>query len=148
LGYRVIALSRGADKAALAKELGAHLYIDAAAQNPAEALQALGGADLIMCTAPNSAAMAEAVGGLSPRGKLLILGASFEPMTIHPIALLSGKTIAGWPSGTPKDSEDTLAYSALSGVAARIETFPLAKANEAFARMMSNKARFRVVLVP
>lgn len=148
LGFRTVALSRGTDKEELARELGAHDYIDSAANDPAEALQAMGGADLILVTAPSSKAMKSVFGGLAPRGKLLIVGASFEPLEIEPLALLSGKSVAGWPSGVPKDSEDTLELSAATGIKPMIETYPLAKAGEAFARMMGNEARFRVVLVP
>ncbi|MCB9542104.1 MAG: alcohol dehydrogenase catalytic domain-containing protein [Myxococcales bacterium] len=148
LGYRTVALSRGSDKEALARELGAHVYIDTAAEDGAEALQKLGGADLVLVTAPNAAAMKSAFGGLKPRGKLLIVGAAFEPLEINPIELLSGKTVAGWPSGTPKASEETLDYSAVAGIKPMIETFPLAEAGKAYARMMNNEARFRVVLVP
>lgn len=146
LGYRVVALSRGPDKEDLARELGAHHYIDTKANDPAEALQAMGGADLILCTAPSHKAMEAVFGGLSPRGKLLIVGAAFEPMSISPLELLSGKSVAGWPSGKPIDSEQAMVYSATAGVRAQIETFPLKDAAEAFERMMSNAARFRVVL--
>jgi D-arabinose 1-dehydrogenase-like Zn-dependent alcohol dehydrogenase len=148
MGFRTIAISRGADKAALAKELGAHDYVDTAAAPAAETLTKLGGADLVLATAPSSDAIADAMGGLKPRGKLLIVAAPFTPMPIHAMGLLSGKTIAGWPSGSAIDSEDTMAFSALTGVRPRVEIFKLANAEAAFAHMMENKARFRAVLVP
>ncbi|MCX5744366.1 MAG: alcohol dehydrogenase [Proteobacteria bacterium] len=148
MGFRTIAISRGADKAALARELGAHAYVDTEANTAAVGLQQLGGADVILATAPNSDAIQSTVDGLKPRGKLLIVAAPFTPITVSAMGLLSGKTIAGWPSGSAIDSEDTMAFSALTGVRPRVETFPLAQAEQAFAHMMANKARFRAVLVP
>jgi alcohol dehydrogenase, propanol-preferring len=148
LGFRTVALSRGADKEALARELGAHDYVDTAAEGASEGLQRLGGADLVLATAPNSDAMASVIDGLKPRGKLLIVAASTEPLTIQPLLLLSGKSIAGWPSGSAIDSEETMNFSALTGVRPRTESFPLEKAEEAFQRVMANKVRFRAVLVP
>jgi D-arabinose 1-dehydrogenase-like Zn-dependent alcohol dehydrogenase len=146
LGFITIAISAGKDKETLARKLGATHYIDAGRGDPAAALQKLGGAHLILATAPSARAIAPLVGGLTPRGKLLIVGADAEPMNIHPIALLSGRTVAGWPSGTARDSEDTLSFSQLQGVRPMVETFPLARAAEAYAHMLSGKARFRVVL--
>jgi alcohol dehydrogenase, propanol-preferring len=148
MGFRTIAISRGADKAQLAQELGAHEYIDTQRVKASEALQRLGGADLVLATAPNAEAIGSTVGGLKPRGKLLIVAAPFEPLSINTFGLLSGKSVAGWPSGTAIDSEDTMAFSALTGVRPRIETFKLEQANEAFAKMMENQVRFRAVLVP
>lgn len=148
MGFRTVAISRGADKAALARELGAHEYIDTAVTGAAEGLVALGGADLVLATAPSSAAMESTVGGLKPRGKLLIVAAAFEPVKVSAMGLLSGKSIAGWPSGSAIDSEDTMAFSALTNVRPRVETFPLERAEEAFASMMEGRARFRAVLVP
>jgi len=148
MGFRTVALSRGADKEALARELGAHEYVDTAAIGAAEGLKKLGGADLILATAPSSEAIASAVDGLKPRGKLLIVAAPAEPITFSAFTLLSGKTIAGWPSGTAIDSEETMSFSALTGVRPRIESFPLERAEEAFARVMENRVRFRAVLVP
>ena len=148
MGFRTVAISRGADKATLAKELGAHDYIDTEAETVKEGLARLGGADLILATAPNHDAISSTIEGLKPRGKLLIVAAPFQPLSVSAFALLSGKTVAGWPSGSAFDSEETLAFSALSGVRPRVETFPLAKAADAFAHMMANKARFRAVLVP
>lgn len=146
MGFRTIALSRGEDKRALVKELGAHHYIDSAQTNVAEALQALGGADLILATAPDAKVIGDLAGGLSARGKLLIVAAAADNVEFAPFGLLTGKSIAGWPSGSPIDSEDTLNFSVLAGVKPRVETFPLEKANEAFAKMMANEVRFRAVL--
>ena len=148
MGFRTIAISRGADKATLARELGAHEYIDTATTTAADGLQALGGADLVLATAPSSEAIESTVGGLKSRGKLLIVAAPFTPISTSAMGLLSGKSIAGWPSGSAIDSEDTMAFSALTGVRPRVETFKLEQAEEAFAHMMANKARFRAVLVP
>lgn len=148
MGFRVVALSGSDSKRELAAELGAHEYIDSSAQDPAEALQALGGADVILATAPNSEAIGKAMGGLAPRGQLLLVAAAFDPMPMVPASLLSGKRIQGWPSGSSIDSEDTMRFSALHEVRARIQTFPLEKAAEAFAAVMSNEVRFRAVLVP
>jgi D-arabinose 1-dehydrogenase-like Zn-dependent alcohol dehydrogenase len=146
MGFATIALSTGQDKEPLARQLGASFYIDAAKTDPAAELQKLGGAHLILATAPSAKAMAAVVGGLMPRGKLLIVGADFEPMQFVPATLLSGKTIAGWPSGTARDSEDTLTFSLQSGVRPMNEKFPLARAAEAYAHMLKGRPRFRVVL--
>lgn len=146
MGFRTVALSRGTEKRALAEELGAHLYVDAKASDPVEELQKLGGADLILATAPHADAISGVVGGLGARGKLLIVAAALEPLAIGALALLSGKQIQGWPSGTAMDSEDTMRFSALSGVRPRTETFTLEQADEAYAKMMENQVRFRAVL--
>jgi alcohol dehydrogenase, propanol-preferring len=148
MGLRTVALSRGADKEALARQLGAHEYVDTRATSAAEGLARLGGADLVLATAPHADAIAATVGGLKPRGKLLIVAAAFEPLSVPTVALLSGKTIAGWPSGTAIDSEDTVRFSALTGVHPRIEVFKLEDAEKAFASVMENRVRFRAVLVP
>lgn len=148
MGFRTVAISSGSDKEALARELGAHEYIDTAKTPAAEGLQKLGGAHVVLATAPHSASIAAAVGGLRARGKLVLVAAPHEPLSINPYQLLSGKTIAGWPSGSSIDSEDTMRFSALTGVAPRIEKFPLEKAEDAYAHMLSNKVRFRAVLVP
>jgi D-arabinose 1-dehydrogenase-like Zn-dependent alcohol dehydrogenase len=148
MGFRTVALSSGPDKEALARELGAHDYVDTSKVDAAEGLRRLGGADLVLATAPHSAAIASTVNGLKPRGKLLIVAASFEPLQVSALALLSGKSIAGWPSGSAIDSEETMSFSALAGVRPRIERFPLEKAEEAFGKVMSNRIRFRAVLVP
>jgi D-arabinose 1-dehydrogenase-like Zn-dependent alcohol dehydrogenase len=146
-GYKVAAIGRGSENAALAKKLGASVYIDSKATNAAEALQKLGGAQVILATAPNSKAMSELINGLGPNGKLVVIGATFDPIEVAPIQLISGcRTIQGWAAGTPADSEDTLRFAELSGVRPMIETYPLEKAGEAYARMMSGDAQFRVVL--
>ena len=146
-GYTVAAIGRGPENAALAKKLGASIYIDSRATNAAEELQKLGGAKVIMATAPNSKAMSELINGLGPNGKLLVIGAGFDPIEVTPIQLIAGnKSVQGWASGTPADSEDTLHFAELSGIRAMIETYPLEKAAEAYARMMSGHAEFRVVL--
>jgi D-arabinose 1-dehydrogenase-like Zn-dependent alcohol dehydrogenase len=148
MGFRTIAISRGADKEELARQLGAHEYVDTQKASAAEGLQKLGGADLVLATAPHSEAIQATVDGLKPRGKLLIVAAPFEPLSISAFALLSGKTVAGWPSGSSIDSEEAMAFSALSGIRPRIEKFKLEQAEQAYARMMENKVRFRAVLVP
>ncbi len=146
-GYRVAAVGRGPENAALAKKLGASVYIDSRATNAAEELQKLGGARVILATAPSSKAMSALVDGLGPNGKLMVIGAAFDPIEVTPVQLISGsRTIQGWASGTPTDSEDTLRFAEMSGVRAMIETYPLEKAAEAYARMMSGDAQFRVVL--
>jgi D-arabinose 1-dehydrogenase-like Zn-dependent alcohol dehydrogenase len=146
-GYRVIAIGRGSENAALAKKLGAAVYIDSKATKPAEELQKLGGARVILATAPNAKAMAELVGGLGVGGKLLIVGAPFEPMEVSVLQLIQARRgIQGWPSGSAMDSEDTLRFSAQSGVRPMVEKYPLAKVKEAYERMQSGEAEFRVVL--
>jgi D-arabinose 1-dehydrogenase-like Zn-dependent alcohol dehydrogenase len=146
-GYKVAAIGRGPENAVLAKKLGASLYIDSKATNAAEALQKLGGARVVLATAPSSKAMSELVNGLGPNGKLIVIGATFDPIEVAPVQLISGsRTIQGWAAGTPADSEDTLQFAELTGVRPMIETYPLEKAGEAYARMMSGKAEFRVVL--
>jgi D-arabinose 1-dehydrogenase-like Zn-dependent alcohol dehydrogenase len=146
-GYKVAAIGRGPENAALAKKLGANVYIDSKATNAAEELQKLGGARVILATAPNSKAMSELIDGLGPNGKLVVIGATFEPIEVAPVQLINGsRTIQGWAAGTPADSEDTLRFAELSGVRPMIETYPLEKAAEAYARMMSGNAQFRVVL--
>ena len=147
MGFRTVAIGRGGDKEPLAKKLGAHNYIDTAASEPAAALQALGGANVILATAPDSKAISVLVDGLGPDGKLVIVGAGPEPLAITPLQLiLSRRTVRGWPSGTAKDSEDTLQFSLLSAVRPMIERYPLEKAAEAYDQMISGRARFRVVL--
>jgi D-arabinose 1-dehydrogenase-like Zn-dependent alcohol dehydrogenase len=148
MGFRTVAISRGADKATLARELGAHEYIDTGKGPAGEALKKLGGADLVLATAPNSEAIASTLDGLKVRGKLLIVAAPFEPLSISAFGLLSGKTIAGWPSGSSIDSEETMAFSALSGVRPKVEVFPLERAEDAFNSMVENRVRFRAVIAP
>src|SRR6267378_4081832 len=146
-GYKVAAVGRGPQNAALAKKLGAHVYIDSKASNAAEELQKLGGARVILATAPDSKSMSELIDGLGPNGKLMVVGATFDPIEVTPIQLIIGsRTIQGWSTGTPSDSEDTLRFAELTGVRPMIETYPLEKAAEAYARMMSGNAQFRVVL--
>jgi D-arabinose 1-dehydrogenase-like Zn-dependent alcohol dehydrogenase len=147
MGFRTVAIGRGADKKALATKLGAHEYVDIDSGSPAEALKKLGGASLILATAPDSKAMSALVDGLGPNGKLLIVGAGQDALTVIPAQLIFGnKSLKGWASGTGKDSEDTLKFSALSGVRPMIERYPLEKAADGYAQMTSGKARFRVVL--
>lgn len=147
LGFKTVALSRGRDKEQLARQLGAHVYIDTQASNVAEELTKLGGARVILATAPSSKAITELVDGLSKHGTLLIAAASGEPLQVSPLQLLLfGRSIEGWYSGTAKDSEDTLNFSALTGVRPRIETYTLDQVNEAYEHMISGQARFRAVL--
>jgi alcohol dehydrogenase, propanol-preferring len=148
LGFRTVAISRGADKRELAQQLGASEYIDTDKVSAAEGLQRLGGADLVLTTATNADAISSTVEGLKPRGKLLIVGVPFEPLKISVLPLITGKSIAGWPSGSAFDSEETVAFSVRSGVRAQVEVFKLEQAEEAFAKMMSNRVRFRAVLTP
>jgi D-arabinose 1-dehydrogenase-like Zn-dependent alcohol dehydrogenase len=147
MGFRTVAVGRGKDKETLARKLGAHEYVDTAVGPPAEALQKLGGARIVLATAPDSKSISTLVDGLAGNGTLLVVGAGFESLTVTPLQLIGGrKAIKGWPSGTAKDSEDTLRFSALSGVRPMIERYPLEKAAEAYQQMITGKARFRVVL--
>jgi D-arabinose 1-dehydrogenase-like Zn-dependent alcohol dehydrogenase len=147
MGFRTIAIGRGSDKRALAKKLGAHEYIDTSAGAPAEALQKMGGAQVVLATAPDSKSMSALVDGLGPNGILMIVGAGTESLTVTPLQLIFGsKSVRGWPSGTAKDSQDTLEFSSLSGVRPMIERYPLEKAAEGYDQMITGKARFRVVL--
>jgi D-arabinose 1-dehydrogenase-like Zn-dependent alcohol dehydrogenase len=146
-GFKVAAISRGSENTKLAKKLGAHIYIDTNATNGAQELQKLGGARVIIATAPSSKAMSDLIDGLGPNGSLMVIGASADPIQVTPLQLINGsRRIQGWASGTAADSEDTLNFSALTGVRPMIETYPLEKAGEAYARMLSGKAEFRVVL--
>jgi D-arabinose 1-dehydrogenase-like Zn-dependent alcohol dehydrogenase len=146
-GYKVAAVGRGSGNEALAKKLGASVYIDSKATNAAEELQKLGGAQVILATAPSSKAMSEMIDGLGINGKLLVVGATMDPIEATPLQLISGsRCIQGWSSGIPTDSEDTLRFAELTGVRPMIEKYPLEKAAEAYARMMSGDAQFRVVL--
>jgi D-arabinose 1-dehydrogenase-like Zn-dependent alcohol dehydrogenase len=146
-GYKVAAIGRGPENASLAKKLGASVFIDSQSTKAAEALQKLGGARVILATAPNSKAMSELIDGLGPNGKLMVIGAAFDPIEVTPLQLINGsRAIQGWASGTPTDSEDTMRFAELTGVRPMIETYPLERAGEAYARMMSGKAQFRVVL--
>jgi D-arabinose 1-dehydrogenase-like Zn-dependent alcohol dehydrogenase len=147
MGYETVAIARGKDKEPLARKLGAHHYIDTMAQDPAKELSALGGARVVLATVTSGKAMTAALGGLAIDGTFVVLGAAHEPIEVPPILLISGRRkVLGWPSGTAADSEDTLAFSARTGVRSMNELFPLERAAEAYDRMMSGNARFRVVL--
>jgi D-arabinose 1-dehydrogenase-like Zn-dependent alcohol dehydrogenase len=146
MGFRTVAIARGKDKEPLAKELGAARYIDSTAQDPAGELQKLGGAKVVIATVTNADAMAAAMGGLAPNGVFMVIGAA-GPIPVDPLLLISGaRSVQGWYSGTSIDSQDTLRFSALAGVKSMNEIFPLSQVSEAYERMMSGKARFRVVL--
>ena len=147
MGFRTFAIGRGKDKEALARKLGAAHYVDTAASDPAAELQKFGGAAIILATAPDSKAMSGLFDGLSSRGKLLVVGAGADPLTVTPVQLIIGsKSVAGWASGIATDSEDTMRFSSLNGVRPMIEKYPLEKAAEAYEQMISGRARFRVVL--
>jgi len=147
MGFRTVAIARGSDKASFAKKLGAHHYIDSQAQDVAKELQKLGGAKVVLATVTDAAAMTATIGGLGANGKLYVLGAPHEPLAVSAFPLIAGKRgVEGWYSGVSIDSQDTLAFSALTGVKAMIETYPLEQVAQAYERMMSGKARFRVVL--
>jgi len=146
MGFHTVGIARGKDKEPLARQLGASLYIDSQAQDPAAELVKLGGAKAILATATSGEAMSAVQGGLAVNGMLLVIGAA-AAMRVSPLFLLSGcRSIKGWYSGTSIDSQDTLAFTARTGVRSMNETFPLERVNEAYDRMMSGKARFRVVL--
>lgn len=148
MGCEVAALSTSKEKEELALDLGASHFVDVSTEDGAKALQELGGADVILATAPNSAAITAVVGGLGRDGSLVIVAATGEPVEVSPMALIQGrKSISGWPSGSATDSEDTLDFSALTGVVPKIETFPLEETATAYGRMINNEARFRAVLM-
>jgi len=147
MGFRTVAIGRGREKADLAVHLGAERYVDAETTDPAKELKSLGGAAVILATAPSGKAMSDMVEGLGVGGKLVVLGAGADPITVTPIQLISGRrTIQGWPSGTARDSEDALNFCALTGIRPLVEPFPLEQAAAAYDRMLSGKARCRVVL--
>jgi D-arabinose 1-dehydrogenase-like Zn-dependent alcohol dehydrogenase len=146
MGFRTVAVARGTEKKALAEELGAHHYVDSTATDPGEELTRLGGATVVLSTITNGDAVAACIPGLGVHGSLVVVGAAEQPIEVSPAALIGGETITGHASGTSIDSEDTLAFSALSGVRARIETVPLEQAADAYAKMLSGDARFRMVL--
>jgi len=147
MGCHTVAIARGTDKEPLARKLGAHHYIDSSTQNVAESLTKLGGAKVILSTVTNSKAMTDALGGLGVDGKMIVVGASPEPVEVSPFLVIGGRrSVQGWPSGTSIDSEDTMGFSALANIRPMIETMPLERASEAYDRMMSGKARFRMVL--
>jgi D-arabinose 1-dehydrogenase-like Zn-dependent alcohol dehydrogenase len=146
MGFKTVAIARGQDKAPLAQKLGAWRYIDSQATDPAAELQKLGGAKVILATVTNGDAMSAVQGGLGVNGTLMVIGAA-QSMQVNPLLLLMGRrSIKGWYSGTAMDSQDTLAFSVLSGVRSMNEVYPFDKVAEAYERMMSGKARFRVVL--
>jgi len=146
-GYRVAAIGRGPDNATLARKLGADLYIDTVATDAAAELQKLGGARVILATAPSGKSISTLVGGLGANGTLLVVGVPMDPIEVTASQLIFGtRRIQGWLAGIPTDSEDTLRFAEMTGVRPMIEQYPLAKAAEGYARMMSGKAEFRVVL--
>jgi len=146
MGFNTVAIARGKDKEAFAKKLGAHHYIDSQASDPAAELNKLGGAKVVIATVTNAEAMAAVIGGLAPNGVLIVIGAA-GPISVDPILLITGsRSVKGWYSGMSIDSQDTLEFSVSADVHSMNEIFPLEKAAEAYERMMSGKARFRVVL--
>lgn len=146
MGFKTVAIARGMDKGKLAGELGAHHYIDSQTQDPAVELAKMGGARIILATVTNGEAMSATIGGLGNLGKLMVIGAP-ESLQVSPFLLIAGnRSVAGWYSGTSIDAQDTLAFSVFSGVRSMNEVFPLEKVNDAYERMISGKARFRVVL--
>jgi D-arabinose 1-dehydrogenase-like Zn-dependent alcohol dehydrogenase len=146
MGFKTIAIARGKDKEPLARKLGAIHYIDSQAKNPAAELNKLGGAKVVIATVTNAEAMTAVLGGLAPNGVLMVIGAA-GPLSVDPILLISGqRSVKGWYSGTSIDSQDTLQFSAFASVESMNEIFPLEQAAEGYERMMSGKARFRVVL--
>jgi len=146
-GFYTVAIARGGDKESFVRELGAKQYIDSQSQDPAAELMKLGGAKVILATVTNAKAMSALIGGLAISGKFIVLGAPSDPLEVSAFALIGGRrSVAGWPSGTSIDSQDTLNFSVLTGVRSMNEVFPFERASEAYDRMMSGKARFRVVL--
>jgi D-arabinose 1-dehydrogenase-like Zn-dependent alcohol dehydrogenase len=147
MGFETVAINRGNDKEPLARKLGAHHYLDATATDVVSELQKLGGAKVILATAPNAEAISALVDGLSPSGKLLVPAAPAEPLTINVFSLITRRSsVAGWYSGTAMDSQDTLEFSALSGIRPMIEKYPLDQVAEAYEQMHSGRVRFRAVL--
>jgi D-arabinose 1-dehydrogenase-like Zn-dependent alcohol dehydrogenase len=148
MGFETVALGRGADKEPLARQLGAHHYIDSSAVDTVAELQKLGGARVILATAPSAQAISDVVGGLGINGNLLIPAAPNDPLTVGVFPLIMGRRqVSGWYSGTARDSQDTLKFSALSDVHPMIEKFPLSRVAEAYEQMHSGRVRFRVVLM-
>lgn len=147
MGFETIAINRGTGKVDDARKLGAHHYIDSTAEDPAEALRALGGAAVVLATAGNSQAMAATVGGLAPQGELVTIGVTPEPLPISPLQLITpGLSIVGHPSGTAKDVEDTMQFAVLSGVRAWIEELPLSRVADGYAALEGGRAHYRTVL--
>jgi D-arabinose 1-dehydrogenase-like Zn-dependent alcohol dehydrogenase len=146
-GYKVVAIGRGADTGPLALKLGANVYVDTESTNAVEALQKMGGAQVILATAPSSKAMSELINGLGPNGELIVIGVSLDPIEVTPVQLIVGsKRVQGYASGAPADADDTLRFSELTGVRPMVETFSLENASQAYERMMSGTVRFRAVL--
>lgn len=147
MGFETVAVARGPEKAKFATDLGAHHYIDSTGSDVAPELQRLGGASVVLATVTNGPAMTAAIGGLRPRGELIVLGAATEPLAVAPIDLISAsRSVIGHPSGTSKDSEDTLRFATLTGIRPMIETVPLEQGAQAYERMLRGQARFRMVL--
>ena len=147
MGFRTVAIARGRDKESLARRLGAHVYIDSGSENVAGALNALGGARVVLSTVPSAKAISPVIDGIAVGGKLVVVGASADPIEVTPLQLIgASREIVGHASGNSSDSEDTMAFSALAQIRPMIETLPLERAAEAYARMMSGEARFRMVL--
>jgi D-arabinose 1-dehydrogenase-like Zn-dependent alcohol dehydrogenase len=147
MGFRTVAIARGKDKEELARQLGASHYIDSQSTDPAAELARLGGAKVVLATVTHGPAMSATLGGLAPRGRLMVLGAADTPLEVPPLTLIMGRrSVEGWYSGTSIDAQDTLAFSAHSGVRSMNEAYPLQRAAEAYDRMISGNARFRVVL--
>jgi len=147
MGCRTVAIARGRDKEALARKLGAEFYVDSGTQDVAGELSKLGGAKVVLMTATSGKAGSAAIGGLGIDGTLIVLGAAHDPIEVHPMQIIGRrKSVKGWPSGTAMDSQDTMNFSAATGIAPMIETMPLERAADAYARMMSGAARFRMVL--
>jgi D-arabinose 1-dehydrogenase-like Zn-dependent alcohol dehydrogenase len=147
MGYRTVAIARGKDKEPLSRKLGAQTYIDSESQDPAKELSKLGGARVILSTVTSGKAIAATLGGLGVNGKLVLVGAAPDPIPLVPLSLIMRRqSIVGWPSGSAIDSEDTLKFSALSGVRPMVETYPLERASDGYEQMISGRSRFRVVL--
>ena len=147
MGFHTVAIGRGQDKESLALKLGAVRYLDSSAVDVAKELTSLGGASVILATAPDSKAMSALIDGLGVGGQLLVVGASADPINVTPVQLIMARrSIRGWPSGTARDSEDTLNFCALTGIRPMVETVPLEQAAKGYEQMLSGKARFRVVL--
>ena len=147
LGFRTVAIARGSDKEALSRNLGAHHFIDSAAEDVAARLNRLGGARAVLATVTSAKAMTPVIEGLGVRGRLIVVGVDAEPIEVSPLQLIgASRSVVGHAAGASIDSQDTLGFSALSGVRPMIETMPLSRAPEAYARMMRAEARFRMVL--
>jgi D-arabinose 1-dehydrogenase-like Zn-dependent alcohol dehydrogenase len=148
-GYETVAVSRGDEKRDLAGELGADAYVDSQKEDPAEALSEMGGADVVLSTAPSADAMESVVGGLGMDGELVAVGVPGEDVSVPVMEMIGARqSVSGWPSGHAYDSEETLEFSALRDITPMTETYPLEDASEGYGRMISNEARFRVVLEP